>query len=85
MSRFLTGIDFHPGNLALAAIGLLNRSVHNLDHDRTDIDANAVAFDEGDDRVVGNIKRMVCIDGDFVTDGWNLNLLIPHAELHCLD
>ncbi|MCY1174545.1 hypothetical protein D9M73_147510 [compost metagenome] len=82
LSRFLPGVHFHPGNLAFATVGLLNSSIDNLDHDRADVDTNAVAFDEGDDRVIRNIERMVCIDGDFVADGWNLNLLVTHAELH---
>ncbi len=85
LSGLFAGVDFHPGNLALAAVGLFNSSIDNLDHHRTDVDTNTVTFDEGDDRVIRNIERMVCIDSDFVTDGWNLNLLVTHAELHCLD
>ena len=82
LSRFFPGVHFHPGNLALATVSLLHGSIDNLDHDGADINPNAVAFDEGNDRVIRNIERMVCIDGDFVADGWNLNLLVTHAELH---
>ena len=85
LGGFFPGVDFHPGDLALAAVGLFNSSIDNLDHHRTDVDTNTVTFDEGNDRVIRNIERMVCIDGDFVADGWNLNLLVTHAELHCLD
>ena len=85
LSRFFPGIHFHPGNLAFAAVGFFHCSIDNLDHDRADIDTNTVAFDERDNRVVRNIERMVCIDGDFVADCWNLNLLVSHAELRCVD
>ncbi len=85
LSSFFPGVDFHPGNFALAAVSFLNSSIDNLDHDRADINANTITFDKRDDRVVRNIERMVCIDGDFVADCWNLNLLVSHAELRFVD
>ena len=50
---FFTGINFHPVNLLGAAVGLGDGGVDHLDHDRRDVDADAVAFDEGNDRIVG--------------------------------
>ncbi|MNF66429.1 hypothetical protein D3C84_482200 [compost metagenome] len=81
LGGFLTGIDLHPGDLASTAVGLGNGGIHHLDHDRADVDADAVALDEGDDRVVRYIQGHICIDGDFVTDCRHLDLLVSHAEL----
>ncbi|MCY1429439.1 hypothetical protein D9M71_453560 [compost metagenome] len=81
LGGLLTGVDFHPGNLALAPIGFLYSSIDHFDHDGTDVYANAVAFDERDDRIIRNIERMVCIDGDFVADCRNLDFLVSHAAL----
>ncbi|MNF99632.1 hypothetical protein D3C84_825400 [compost metagenome] len=81
LGGLLTGVDFHPGNLALAPIGFLYSSIDHFDHDGTDVYANAVAFDERDDRIIRNIERMVRIDGDFVADCRNLDFLVSHAAL----
>jgi hypothetical protein len=52
LGGFLAGIDFHPVDLLLAAVGLGHRGVDHLDHHRGDVHADAVAFDVGDDRIV---------------------------------
>src|SRR5690606_17446542 len=52
LSGFLAGVDFHPGNLALATVGLLNGSVDDFHHDGRNIDTDTITFDEGNDRVV---------------------------------
>ena len=51
---FLAGIHFHPVDFFLATISLGNRRVDYVDHDGRDVHADAVALDEGDNRIVGN-------------------------------
>ncbi len=63
------GENFHPGDLALAAVGLLNRRVHHLDHHRGDVEARAVALDVRNDGMVGNVERKVRVDRDFFACG----------------
>src|SRR5439155_19646495 len=51
---FFTGVDFHPRDPACAPVGLLHRRVEDA-HARTpDVGTRAVAFDEWNDRIVGN-------------------------------
>ncbi|MNF77114.1 hypothetical protein D3C84_592520 [compost metagenome] len=83
LGSLLAGVDLHPGDLALAAVGLLHGGIDHLDHHRTDIDTDAVAFDERDDRVVRHIQGHVGIDSDLVTARRHLDLLISHAGLRC--
>ena len=52
LGRLLAGVDLHPVDPALAAVGLRHRGVDDLDHHRGDVDARAVALDVGDDRLV---------------------------------
>ena len=82
LSGLLACIDLHPGDFALTAVGFINGCIDDLDHDRADIDTDAVTFDVRNDRVVGHVQGVVCIDGDFFTCGWNLDLVVSHAELH---
>ncbi|MNS72178.1 hypothetical protein D3C72_1055790 [compost metagenome] len=79
LGGFFAGVHLHPGNLALAAVGLLHGGVDHFDHYRRDIDANPVALDIRNDRVVGNVERMVGIDGDLRAVGRNLDFLVSHA------
>ncbi|MNT23974.1 hypothetical protein D3C72_1594220 [compost metagenome] len=51
---FFAGVHFHPVDFLVAAVGLGHRGIDDLDHHRGDVDADAVAFDERDDRVVRN-------------------------------
>ncbi|MNF58425.1 hypothetical protein D3C84_399800 [compost metagenome] len=81
LGGFLAGVNFHPGNLALAAVGFFDGCIDDLDHHRADIDADAVTLDVRDDRVVRYVKRHIGIDGDFVTGCWHLDLLVSHAGL----
>ena len=69
--RFFTGKHFHPRDLLLAAVCLGNCCVHHAAHRRGDVNAGAVAFDEGNDRHVGHVQRVVGIDGDFFSCGGN--------------
>ena len=48
------GEDFHPGDLAFAAVGLLHRGIEHAQARGPDVRAGAVAADERNDRVVGN-------------------------------
>src|SRR5690606_7230532 len=52
LGGFLASIDFHPGDLALARVGLLNGGIDHLDHHRTDVDTDTVTLDVGNDRIV---------------------------------
>ena len=81
LSGFFTSIDFHPGDLALAAVGFLHGSINDFDHHRADIDTNAITFDIRDDWVVRDVQGCIGINGDFVTGGRHLDLLVSHAGL----
>ncbi len=61
--RLFASIDLHPGDLLLAAVGLGHGGIDHCLHHRRDVDTNAVALDEGDDRIVG---RRLARD-DFLT------------------
>src|SRR5690606_7689127 len=71
-------IDFHPVNLALAAISLGNCSVHHLEHDRGDIYPRTVALDIRDDGLVRYIEREIGIDRNLLAPGGNLDMLVGH-------
>ncbi len=78
LGGFLTGIDFHPGNLALTGVGLLNSRVDDFDHDRGNVVTDAVTLDKGNDRVIRNVQGKVGINGNFVAAGRHLDLLVSH-------
>ena len=78
LGRFLAGVDFHPVDFLLARVGFLDRGIHDLDHHRRDVEARAVAFDIRNDRLIGNVEREIGVDGDLVTAGRNLDVLIRH-------
>ena len=59
LGRFLTGVNFHPGNFTLAFVGFLNRGVDHFQHRWGNVHADTVAFNERDDRVVGYIQLAV--------------------------
>ena len=60
----LARVHLHPGDAAPVAVGLVHRGVHHLEHHRRHVDADAVALDEGDDRIVRDVQRRVRVDGD---------------------
>ena len=78
LKGLLPGVDFHPGDPPPPAVGLGHRGVHHLEHDRRDVDADAVALDEGNDGVVGNVEAVVFVDGDLLTIGGHGNVLVRH-------
>jgi hypothetical protein len=47
LGGLLAGVDLHPVNLLLAAVGLFNCGIDDLDHHRGDIHPDAVTLDEG--------------------------------------
>jgi len=62
--RLLAGVDLHPLDAALAAVGALDRGVDHLAHHRGDVDADAVALDERDDGPLRHLEAAVGVDGD---------------------
>ena len=70
-------------DLAFAAVGFGNRGVDHFDHDGRDVDARAVAFDERNDRIVGNGETKVLVDRDFPAAGRDLHVLIRGHERSC--
>ncbi|MNQ66036.1 hypothetical protein D3C85_805140 [compost metagenome] len=83
LGGLLAGIDFHPVDLALAAIGFLHRGVDNLDHHRGDVSARAVAFNEGNDGLFRHIQREISVDRDFLAASGNLDMLVGHECSIC--
>ncbi len=73
--RLLAGVDLHPVNPALAAVGLGHRRVHDLDHHRRNIQAGAIALDVGDDGVVRNVEAEIRVDRDLPAAGRDLDVL----------
>ena len=57
----LAGQHLVPLHLALTAVGLLHRGVEDAPRGLPDVAARTVAFDERDNRVVGNRVGAVCI------------------------
>src|SRR5208337_1609861 len=67
---FLAGKNFVPGYGALTLVRLFDSGVEDADGRFPDIAAGAVAFNERDDRVIGNAVLAVAVF-DFSTVGWN--------------
>src|SRR5690606_39601934 len=79
--RLLPGVDLELDDLPLAAVGLLHRGVEHLPGGSPEVGSGAVAFDEGDDRVVGNVERAVGPHGDLLAfRGWNQLLESRHGR-----
>src|SRR5438094_6467614 len=55
----LAGEDLHPGDAALAAVGLLDRGVEDGLAGAPDVGAGAIALDEGNDGVGGDVEAAV--------------------------
>ncbi|MNV15132.1 hypothetical protein D3C71_1058450 [compost metagenome] len=80
LGRLLTGVDLHPVDLLLAAVGLGHCGVHHLEHHRRDVQPGAVAFDERNDRLIGHIERIVSVDRDLLAFGRDFDVLIAGHE-----
>ena len=61
LEALLAGVDLDPGDLALAAVGLRHRGVEHAHAGAPDVGPGAVAFDERDDRIVGNDETAVLL------------------------
>ena len=70
LEALLSGEDFHPGNLALATIGLGHGRIHHPHRGGPDIRAGTVTPDKGNNGLVGNVELAV-LDADLaaVRDG----------------
>ena len=79
LGGLVAGEDLDPRDPALAPVGLLDRGIHHLEHHRRDVDADAVALDEGDDGIVRNVQRRVRIDGDALAVFGNLDVFVLHG------
>ncbi len=64
VSGFFAGVDFEPLDVAGAVVGLLDEGVEGAFHGEGDFGADAVACDEGDDGVVGDVQFAVGVDFD---------------------
>ncbi|MPN37467.1 hypothetical protein SDC9_184986 [bioreactor metagenome] len=81
LGGLFTGVNFHPVDLALAAIGLGHGRIHHLDHHRRDVRARAVAFNEWNDGLIRHVQRHIGVDGDLLAFGRHLDVLeCAHAE-----
>src|SRR5262249_44233366 len=76
LGRFFAGIDFHPADLALAAVGFRDCRVHHFDHHRADVHARAVTLDVGNDRGIWYIQREIGVDGNLLTVSRYFNMLV---------
>ena len=71
LGGLLAAENFHPGDLAAASVSLFHSGIDHLDHDGGDVDARAIALDEGNDGLVGHLKGVVGIDRDLLPHGWH--------------
>ena len=77
LEGLLARIDFHPGDLALAAVNLFDRVIENVLRGAPDIRPGAVALDKRDDRLVRNVELAVG-QRDFRAVSRNLDILKCH-------
>src|SRR5690606_24947309 len=84
LSRLLTGIDFHPVDLALAVVGLLHSGVDYNLHRRSHVDTDTITFDERDDRIIRYVQGVVGVGGNLFAALRDDNFLETHGELPCL-
>src|SRR5690606_4043443 len=62
----LAAVNLHPGDGLLTAVGFLNSRVGNLDHDRGNINTDAITFNEGNDGTIGDVEGIIFIDGNLL-------------------
>src|SRR5207247_10653724 len=65
----LAGEDLHPGNAALAFVGLVHGRIEDRLAGAPDVGAGAVALDEGEDGVGGDVEAAVGAGVDAVAGG----------------
>ena len=76
--RLLAGVDLHPLDASCTAIGALDGRIDHLAHHRGDVDADAIAFDEGDDRPVWHGQTTVGVDSDPGALRRQLDMFVSH-------
>ncbi|SQC32322.1 Uncharacterised protein [Kluyvera cryocrescens] len=79
LSGFFPGVNFHPGNFTLAFVGFLNSGINHFKHCRSHVNADTVAFNKWDNRIVWHIQLAV-FQGDFLTFRRN-NYFAFHSPL----
>ncbi len=79
---FFAGENFVPGDRALAVVGLFNGGVEHAHGGFPDVAAGAVAFNEGNDGVVGHVVLAVAVL-DLLPVGWDGNS-IERRHATCL-
>ena len=75
----LARVDLHPHDLAGSAVRLGHCRVDDLDHHRRDVDADPVALDERDDRLVGHVQSAVLGHRDLLAGRRHLDVFVAHA------
>src|SRR5207302_2853781 len=80
LEGLLAGVDFHPLDLAAAGVGFLHGGVEDADAGAPDVGAGAVAFDEGDDRLVGDGQLAVADENGLAAGGDDEVFEGGHAE-----
>ncbi len=80
LSCFFTGIKLQPGDAAPRAIGPLDGGIDDLEHDRCDVNADTVAFDESHDGLVRHLKRAVRVPLDTRASVRYLDMLVAHGK-----
>lgn len=79
-ARLVAGVHFEPADLALAGVGGGDGGVEDGLGCRPDIDAGAVAANEGDDGVVRD-DGFAVFKGDAFAGGWGRDFFVHTAVL----
>ena len=79
LGRLLAGVNLHPGDFAPSAVSFLDSRVPYDHGGGRDVDADAVALDEGDDGVIRHLQPAVGV-GDLFARG-HLDVLESHHSL----
>ena len=66
-------------NLALAAIGLGNCSIHHLEHHRSNVHSRSISFNIRNDGLIGHVQRKVAVNADFFALGRDFYVLVHGA------
>ncbi|KON62587.1 ribosomal large subunit pseudouridine synthase E [Komagataeibacter europaeus] len=67
VSGFFAGVDFHPGDFTFAVVGFFHCCINHVNHSRGNVNANTVAFDKRNDRVIRNNQFTLGIDRNLFT------------------
>ena len=78
---FFPGVNFHPLDLALAAVCFFHCGVPDHHGSPGDVRTCAVAFDVSDDRVIRHVQFAVCTHGDLFAVRGHFDLVVSHCSL----